>query len=48
VRRLASAWAQTFGVGENRAATFDKALAKGDLADKNSKKESKKASKKEG
>jgi CRISPR-associated protein Csb1 len=47
-RRLASAWAQAFGVGESRTATFDRALAKGDLADKNSKKEAKKAAKKEG
>jgi CRISPR-associated protein Csb1 len=46
-RRLASRWAQAFGVGESRIATFDRALAKGDLADKKAKKETKKAAPKE-
>jgi CRISPR-associated protein Csb1 len=46
-RKLASAWAQTFGVGEDRTAMFDRALAKGDLTEKKGKKESPKAGKKE-
>lgn len=41
VRKLASKWAMAFGVGADRAETFDKALAKGDLGDKETKKEKK-------
>jgi CRISPR-associated protein Csb1 len=45
-RKLATKWAREFGVGEGKVAKFDKALAKGDLADKDAKKEAKKAAKK--
>lgn len=43
-RRLAAEWAAAFGVGPSKTATFDKAMAKADLTDK----EAKKASKKKG
>jgi CRISPR-associated protein Csb1 len=46
-RKLASKWAQDFGVGNDRPVKFDRAFAKTDIADKNNKKEGKKAAKKE-
>jgi CRISPR-associated protein Csb1 len=45
-RKLAAKWALEFGVGKSMVAKFDRALAKGDLADKDAKKEAKKAAKK--
>ena len=44
--KVATRWAQSFGVGEDRLAKFDRAFAKGDLVDKNVK-ETKKAVKKD-
>jgi len=46
-RKLATKWALDFGVGKSMLATFDRALAKGDLAENEAKKEAKKDAKKE-
>jgi CRISPR-associated protein Csb1 len=47
-RILATQWAAEFGVGGGKTVKFDRALAKGDLSEKEGKKESKKAAKKSG